>query len=52
MPQDVAPRIVVDPAVRCGRSVIRGNEIGVADVRAALGYAASVLTAEEVRGTA
>ena len=75
MPQEVAPRIVVDPTVRFGKPVVQGTRVPVEtviaklaggmtieevaeeyalaldDVRAALGYAAKVLAAEEVRLT-
>ena len=69
---EIAPRIVVDPAVRFGRPVIRGTRVPVAtivaklaggmgaeeimteydvtlaDVRAALHYAAQLVAGEEV----
>jgi uncharacterized protein (DUF433 family) len=73
---EIAPRVVVDPAVCAGKPVIRGTRVPVAlvigklagglsfeelmaeyalteaDIRAALAYAAQVLSAEEVRATA
>jgi uncharacterized protein (DUF433 family) len=73
---EIAPRVVVDPAVCGGKPVIRGTRVPVAlvigklagglsfeelmaeyalteaDIRAALAYAAQVLSAEEVRATA
>ena len=76
MRAQIAPRIVVDPAVRFGKPVIEGTRvpvdlilgklaggmsaaelaaeygIAVADVQAALAYAASVLAEEELRVTA
>jgi uncharacterized protein (DUF433 family) len=72
---EIAPRIMVDRAVRFGKPVIRGTrvpaelvvaklaggmsiqevaeeyEITLEDVHAALGYAATILAAEEVRAT-
>ena len=37
MPQEIAPRIVVDPAVRFGKPVIRGTRVPVELVIAKLG---------------
>ena len=75
MSVELAPRIVVDPAIRFGKPVIAGTrvpidlivaklaggmtveevaeeyDISLEDVRAALGYAASILADEEIRGT-
>ena len=72
----LAPRIVVDPAIRSGKPVIEGTrvpvelvlgklaggmtvqevaeeyELATEDIRAALGYAAKVLSEEEIRGVA
>jgi uncharacterized protein (DUF433 family) len=73
MTVEIAPRIVVDPAIRFGKPVIQGTrlpvelvvaklaggmtaeevaeeyQITLEDIRAALGYAARVLSTEEVR---
>ena len=75
MAVEIAPRIVVDPAVRHGKPVIQGTrlpvdlvvaklaggmtaeevaeeyEITLEDIQAALGYAARILSTEEVRVT-
>jgi uncharacterized protein (DUF433 family) len=75
VPYEIAPRIVVDPAIRFGKPVIQGTRVPVEtvigklaggmapedvadeyditldDVRAALGYAAHVLSTEDVRAT-
>jgi len=73
---EIAPRIVVNSAVRFGKPVIEGTrvpvrlivaklaggmsteevaaeyDLAVADVHAALAYAATVLATEEIRATA
>ena len=73
MAVEIAPRIVVDPAVRFGKPIIQGTRVPVElvvaklaggmtveevseeyditrkDIRAALGYAARVLSSEEIR---
>jgi len=75
MAVQIAPRVVVDPAVRFGKPVIQGTRVPVElviaklaggmkgeeiveeyaitqeDIQAALSYAASMLSAEEVRVT-
>ena len=75
MAVQIAPRVVVDPAVRFGKPVIQGTRVPVElviaklaggmkteeiveeyeitqeDIQAALSYAASMLSAEEVRAT-
>ena len=72
---EIAPRIVVDPAIRSGKPVIAGTrmpvelvvaklaggmstedvareyDLQIADIRAALAYAADLLATEEVRAT-
>jgi len=70
---EIAPRVVVDPAIRFGKPIIQGTrlpvelvvaklaggmtaeevaeeyQITLEDIQAALGYAAQVLSTEEVR---
>jgi uncharacterized protein (DUF433 family) len=47
METDYQTRIVVDPAVRSGKSVIRGTRMTVYDV---LSYLAAGMTAQEILG--
>ncbi len=73
MALEIAPRVVVDPAVRFGKPIIKGtrvpvelvlaklsggmtaehvaeeNELTLADIQAALAYAAQVIGGEEIR---
>ena len=45
MATEIAPRIVVDKAVRCGKPVIKGTRV---DVQTVIGHLAAGTTIEEV----